>query len=260
MEELSVFVITKNEEHCIARCLESVSWAEEIIVVDSGSTDRTQEIAESLGARFVFHEWENSNRQKQYALSLCTKAWALCLDADEAVSAELRQSIRQVLANPPPFAGYKMLRRNYYRDRPLDYGAFRPKPELRLFRRDKGEFVDRVVHDKVILDGPCGKLRGYLEHYNIEILAEWIAKNLRYAQLSAQEMHRRGKHATLASVMSPWWIFLRRYFFRKGIFHGIPGFIFSFLPAVFGFVTQFLLWEMGREEVRSQRSELRSQK
>jgi glycosyltransferase involved in cell wall biosynthesis len=252
MERLSAIIITKNEEGCIGPCLESVKWADQIVVVDSGSSDRTMDICREYTDCVIYNEWPGSNRQKNFALSHAVNPWILCIDADEAVSPKLRQSIEKAIASDPPYAGYKMLRRNYYRDTPFEFGAFYPKPELRLFRRDKGKFIDRLVHDKVILDGKCGKLDGYLEHYNITDLAEWIEKNVRYAALSAQGDLSKGRRVTLWDFISPFGHFLRRYIFRKGFLHGIPGLVFSLLPACFRVLTCAMVWD-GQEKARREK-------
>lgn len=247
MERVSVFIITKNEEKDIRRCLESVAWADEIVVVDSGSKDATGDICREMGARFIFHEWENSNRQKQFALESCLNPWVLSIDADEVVSPEMRDSVKTLLSGKPKCDGYKVLRRNYYRDRPLYFAAMHPKPELRLFRRDRGRFIDRAVHDKVILDGRCGWVDGYLEHFNIVELAEWVQKNVGYARLCAEDDIRRGKPVGLRQFSSLCSMFFTRYILCRGCLHGVLGLFFSAMPVYFRMLQYSIMWEMQKE-------------
>ena len=233
IEKLSVFIIVKNEEDGIRRCLESVAWADEIIIVDSGSTDATESICREFTDSFIFHEWESSNRQKQFAMDQCSNLWALSVDADEVVSPELRKSIENMLSGDSKCSGYKFLRRNYYKDIPLNFGAMHPKPELRLFRRDQARFKSGAVHDKIILDGPRGWLKGYLEHYNITDMAEWVEKNVRYARLSAEDDFARGKRVTWRHFAGLLFLFLRRYILWRGFLHGRLGLFFSAMPVFF---------------------------
>jgi glycosyltransferase involved in cell wall biosynthesis len=240
-------VITKNEEEGIRRCLESVRWADEIVVVDSGSTDGTEKICREFTDRFIYHEWPGSNRQKQFAMEQCSNLWVLSIDADEVVSPSLRASIESLLAGGPKCSGYKMLRRNYYKDKPLYHGAMVPKPELRLFRRDKARFIDRLIHDKVILDGPCGKVGGYLEHYNITDLYEWIEKNTLYARRGAEDDFARGKRIGFRHFVGVLNLFLRRYVLLGGFLHGVSGIVFSVMPAYFRLLHYCIMWEMQKE-------------
>lgn len=253
IEKLSVFIITKNEEQDIRRCIESVTWADEIIVVDSGSTDTTESICREYTDKFIYNEWPGSNKQKQFALEQCSNLWVLSVDADEVVSPELRDSITSTLVAGPKHEGYKMLRRNYYKDKPLYFGSMVPKPEFRLFRKDRGKFVDRLIHDKVILDGRCGWVKGYLEHYNIDSLAEWVEKNTTYAIRSAKDDYEQGKRAGIGHFFGVLNLFLRRYILLGGFLHGVPGLMFSVMPAYFRLLQYCIMWEMQKEAGQSKK-------
>ncbi len=244
MARISVFVITKNEEARIKRCLESVSWADELVVVDSGSTDGTERACLEFTDRFIYNDWVNSNRQKQFALEQCSYDWVLSIDADEVVSLEMRRAIKELLSGKPSKVGYKVLRRNYYRERLVDFGVMHSKPELRLFRRDAGRFAPRAVHDKVVLDGPSGQIGGYLEHYNITSLSLWVEKNIRYGKVSAEDDFARGKRVTWRHFAALPSLFLRRYFLWKGILHGVLGFYFSAMPVFFRLHQYSIMWEL----------------
>src|SRR5690349_18411994 len=161
---LSVAIVALNEEANLGRVLESVRWADEIVLVDSGSTDRTCDIARDAGARVILEPWRGYTGQKNYALELCTKDWVLSLDADEEVTAELAEEIRGVLADPQAFAGYTMPRKNLFLGRWMRHGGFYPDPKLRLFRRGMAYSTGRAPHDRFEMkDGqPVGRLRGAL--------------------------------------------------------------------------------------------------
>lgn len=257
IEKLSVFVITKNEEEDIRQCLESVAWADEIVVVDSGSTDATEEIVREFTDKFIYNEWPGSNKQKQFALEQCSHNWVLSVDADEVVSPRLRKSIASLLSANPKCAGYKMLRRNYYKDKPICYGSMVPKPELRLFRKDMGHFIDRLIHDKVILSGRCGWVKGYLEHYNITDISEWIEKNTRYAILAARDDAANGKMVSIGHFIGVLNLFIRRYILLGGFLHGVSGLIFSVMPAYFRFLQYCIMWEIQKESKRAVKQKLR---
>lgn len=232
---------------CIRRCLESVAWADEIVVVDSGSADSTEEICEGFTDRFMFHEWEGSNRQKQFALEQCSNDWVLSIDADEVVSPALAKNIQALMTSGPRYVGYKILRRNYYKDEPVDFGAMHSKPELRLFHRGHGRFAERLVHDKVLLDGPYGWVKGYLEHYNLSSISEWVQKNVRYAILSAEDDVARGKRVGFRHFAGLPGLFLRRYILWRGFLHGVPGLVFSAMPTYFRFIQYSTMWELQKE-------------
>lgn len=189
---LSVAIITKNEEANIRRTLESVRWANEIILVDSGSTDRTCDIARELGAKVFVEDWKGFAAQKNSAIEKCTGDWILSLDADEEVSAELAQDIRNK-SNEKPDLAYFVPRRNLFLGRWIKHGGFYPDPKLRLFRRGKGRFENRAVHETVQVEGELGKLRADLIHHAYPTLSSYIEHMNSYSSLGAEMAVQQGK-------------------------------------------------------------------
>jgi len=249
IEKVSACIITKDGEDSIRQCLESVRWADEIIVVDSGSTDATESICREFADRFIFHEWEGYAGQRTFALTQCSHPWAFMIDDDETVSPELQASIREELS-APGFDAYKVLRRNYFRGNPVDYAAMRPKPQIRLFRKECLSWIDRRVHEKPVLSGRCGWLKGYLNHYAVSDLSEWIEKNTRYAKLAAEYDASCGRRIGFWHFAGLPLHFLRRYLLRGGFLHGIPGLLFSALPAYFRFIEYSEAWDMQQADLR----------
>lgn len=166
------------------------------------------------------------------------------IDADEVVSPELAKSIKDLLESEPEFDTYRVLRRNYYKDNPAEFGVMHPKPEVRLFRRDCARFIDRMAHAKIVCNGKCGRVKGYLEHYNITNLKEWYEKNLRYARICAEDDIARGKQVGFRHFAGLPVLFLRRYIFWRGFMHGVPGLVFSAMPVFFRLVQYSIMWEL----------------
>src|SRR5271165_2585726 len=183
---LSIVIITLNEEANLARTLASVAWADEIVVVDSGSTDRTREVAESYSAKFYVEPWKGFAAQKNSALAKATGDWILSLDADEEVEPALAEEIRAILAANPSVAGFWIPRKNFFLGRWIKHGGFYPDPKLRLFRRGTGQFEDRLVHEDVRLNGPTAKLKGHLLHHAYPTLDSYLDHMNRYSSLGAE--------------------------------------------------------------------------
>ena len=183
---VSVVIITLNEEANLARTLQSVAWADEIVIVDSGSTDRTREIAESFHAKFCVEPWRGFAAQKNFALEKATCDWVLSLDADEEVEPALADEIRATLAADPAAAGFWIPRKNFFLGRWIRHGGFYPDPKLRLFRRDAGQFEDRLVHEDARVAGPTAKLKNHLLHHAYPTLDSYLDHMNRYSSLGAQ--------------------------------------------------------------------------
>lgn len=246
MGKVSAVLIVKNEEKGIGRCLEALGWADEIVVVDSGSTDRTVEICRRYTERVIFHEWPGSNQQKNFAIDCARHPWVLVVDADEIIPPELGAEIRRVVDGEPLHAGYAMRRKNLYRGRWVRRGGFWPNYEMRLFLRERGRFIERLVHDKALVEGSVGKLEGAIVHDNIQELREWVEKNVHYSYLGALQDHRAGKPVRAHYFVMPALHFLERYLLKGGFLDGVPGLIFSFLPAYYRWLTVLFRWEMQR--------------
>lgn len=222
-ESLSAVIITHDAAVSLPACLQSVRFADEILIVDSGSRDATRAIAERYGARFLHQEWLGYGRQKQFAVDQAAHDWVLCIDADERVTPELADSIRATLQAPARFA-YDMPRCNRFMGRWLRHGEGYPDPNLRLFHRRHARWSDDVIHEHVVADGPVGRLRGDLQHESETSLADYLDKQNRYTTLQAEKLYARGKRAgVLRLTLSPLLRFIKFYFLRLGFLDGIPG-------------------------------------
>jgi len=224
---LSVIIITKNAAASIRRCLESVAWADEIVVVDSGSTDRTVEICRELGAQVdVTPDWPGFGPQKNRALDRASGDWVLSLDHDEWVTPELREEIGRALAAPGDKCAFVTPRRSSFCGRFMRHSGWWPDHVTRLFRRGAARFSEDGLHERTIVQGPAGRLRHPLMHESIADLDQMIAKMNAYSSASAAILSRRGRRASLATaIFHGWWAFTRTYFLRLGFLDGREGFM-----------------------------------
>ena len=224
---LSVIVIARNEEQAIARCLESVRFADELIVLDGGSTDRTVEICESRGARVVHApDWPGFGPQKNRALSLATGDWVLSIDADEWVSPELASEIGQAVESQRGADAYELPRLSSFCGRFIRHAGWWPDYVVRLFRRGTARFSNDAVHERLIVDGRIGRLQGLLMHESIRDLEDALGKVNRYSTESAAMLHEQGRRATLAkAILRGGWTFVRTYLLRAGFLDGREGFM-----------------------------------
>lgn len=232
---LSVTIITKNEAHRIERCLRSVAFADEIVVVDSGSTDATVDIARRLGARVLVTDWPGFGVQKNRALDLARGDWVLSLDADEVVGPELSRSIQAVLARAArgetlPDA-YWITRSSRYCGRTIRFGDWRNDRVLRLFRRGCARFSDDLVHERLVCSGRQDTLSGLLEHDSVDSPADAREKAERYARLGADKLRARGRGGLVPALTHGLWTFLRGYLLRLGLLDGSAGFAIAWLNA-----------------------------
>jgi len=249
---LSVCVITLNEEANIGRTLESVRGiAQEIVVVDSGSTDATVALARERGAKVYVEPWKGFAAQKNSALAKATGDWILSLDADEEVSPELAASIGPLLSasQPPKFAGYTMNRRNMYLKRWLKHSGYYPDPKLRLIKRGAAEFELRAVHEDMKMAGPLGHLDGDLVHWAYPTLESFIEHANRYSSLGAQMELEKGPagFSFINIVLRPMVRFLYSYFFRLGFLDGREGLLVLMTHASYVSWKYAKAWEMGRK-------------
>ena len=222
---LSVVVITRDAAAQIVPCLKSAAFADDIVVVDSGSVDDTVSNAIANGARVIARDWEGFGKQKQFAVAQATHEWVLCLDADERVSDELRSAIEAALLTPK-FYAYKMPRRNRFMGRYLRHGEGYPDWSLRLFHRAHASWSDDSVHEKVDTLGAIGILNGDLLHESEQNIADYLRKQNGYSTLQAQALHRTGARGSAANlVLSPLVRFIKFYFFRRGFLDGVPGLV-----------------------------------
>ena len=221
---LSVAIIARDAGRQIGSCLESVSFADEVVVVDSGSTDDTLAVAERHGARVVTREWAGFGRQKQHAVGLARHDWVLCLDVDERVTPELEASIRKAMASQK-YKAWRMSRRNRFLGRWLSHGEGYPDWTVRLFHRAHAGWSNDEVHEAVLTTTEIGRLDGDLLHDSAEDLATYLAKQNRYTSLHAEALYRQGVRAGYGRLLaSPVARFLKFYFMRAGFLDGGPGF------------------------------------
>ncbi len=224
---LSVIIITKNEAAHIGPCLESVSWADEIIVLDSGSIDDTVAICRHYTDKVFVTDWPGFGIQKQRALDKAKGDWVLSIDADEIVSAELKAEIEQAIQQQKN-QGYKIPRLSSYCGRQIRHGGWWPDDVLRLFRRECGQFTDSIVHEIVRVQGPVGRLQTPLLHDAFVNLDEVLHKVNSYSTLGAQMLHQRGVRSSLGkAILKALWTFIRTYWLKAAILDGKQGLMLS---------------------------------
>lgn len=246
--QISAVIITFNEEKNIADAIRSVDFADEVLVVDSESTDRTREIAEELGARVLVNPWPGFAAQKQLAVDRAANDRILSLDADERVSRDLRERILQVKESERPADGYKVPRLSYYMRRPIKHGGWYPDRQLRFFDRKKGRWKDVLIHESVEMaaGSRVETLDGDLLHYSVEgpehhhrMIGE------RYAPLAARQLFESGKRTSpIAIVLRAWFSFLQTYVLKAGFLDGFAGFCIAYFAAHHTFMKYLLLHEM----------------
>ncbi len=225
MPPISATIIAHNEGAQIARVIRSLSCADEVIVVDSGSTDDTVEVARSLGARVVNRPWKGFAAQKNFATSQARHDWILSLDADEALDEAAQEAVRSWKTTAPAVAGYQFARRARYLGRWILHSGWYPDYKVRLFDRRQGEWKGAYVHESVAVSGPIETLPGEILHYTCDSLAEHAQRIEFYTDLAAKEMVDRGERvSSLSRLFAPPWIFVNTYFFRLGILDGHQGF------------------------------------
>ncbi len=249
---LSVCIITLNEEANIVRTLESVrDIADEVILVDSGSTDSTVEVARARGAKVFIEPWKGFAAQKNSALAKASCDWVLSLDADEEVSPELATNIGALLhsGTPPQFAGYKMNRRNMYFGKWIKRAGYYPDPKLRLIKRGAAEFELRAVHEDLKMAGPLGHLKGDLIHHAYPSLENFIEHCNRYSTLGAQMVveKRHVGFSFINIVLRPLFRFLYSYIFRLGFLDGREGLLVLMNHAAYVSWKYAKAWEMSRK-------------
>ena len=224
-QPFSVVIITRNAARQLAACLESASFADEVLVVDSGSSDGTAELAAKHGARVLQKEWLGFGRQKQFAIEAARHDWVLCLDADERVSEPLRAGILAALAAPAAQA-YAMPRCNRFMGRWLRHGEGYPDWSLRLFDRRHARWSDDPVHERVLAEAPVARIKADLLHDSAETLAGYLDKQNRYTSMQAEALFKAGKRAGMAQLLlSPALRFVKFYFFRLGFLDGTAGLV-----------------------------------
>lgn len=246
MNKVSVIIITKNEEENIEACLESVKWADEVIVVDSGSTDKTVELAKKFTDKVIFNEWKGYAEQKNYALQLAKNDWVLSLDADERVTEKLRDEILNSDLNN--FDGYRIKRDNYFLDKLIRGCGWGNDYQLRLFKKSKTTLTKRLVHEGFAVEGRVDKLDNALKHYSYRNFKDAFDKINHYSTLEAIEKQHR-KNVNFFTILStPVIAFLQHFIFRKGYIDGFYGILVSLLHSYTKLQVQLKIWELNNSE------------
>lgn len=226
---ISLVVITKNEASCLAKCLQSADFVSEIVVVDSGSTDDTVQIAERFGAKVFHQDWLGFGPQKQFAVNCAKYDWVLCLDADEYLSPKLRESLQKLFEKEPTAHAYRFPRCNKFLGRFLRHGEGYPDLSLRLFNRQYAHWSDDLVHEKILQneqDSQIGCLEGDLMHESGESISKYMEKQNTYTSIQAKLMWEQGKKASVTKiVVSPLVRFFKFYFIKGGFLDGVPGLV-----------------------------------
>ena len=246
---LSCCIIACNEERSIRRCLESVSLADEcVVVIDTRSSDATDEIARELGARVIEHSYQGNIEQKNFALAQAKGEWVLSLDADEAITEPLAREIRSLLEAPPAEVdGYEINRITYHLGRWIRHGDFYPDWQLRLFRRGAGEWSGVNPHGRIQLRGRVGRLRGECEHHSYRDLADQIDRIQDFSRIQARASRAEGLPARIRDmILRPPARFLRAYLLKQGFRDGVPGLVIAAATAFHVFLKYAKLWELDR--------------
>ena len=242
---LSAYLITFNESQRLAQVLERLQGVDEIVVVDSGSTDGTQDIARSFGARVVHQDWLGFSRQKAYAMSLCQGEWVLSMDGDEVLQEGAITRIRALIVNTP-CNGFTIPRHEVFMGQAMTRS--RPDQMMRLYRKDKAEWdLVRLVHEHVEVQGMTSRITPYMIHYGNDTIEKALGKINRYSSLKAQQNHQAGKRGSIPKMLTaPIAYFLRDLVIRGYWKEGLAGFIYASLQAVYSFLSEAKLLELSK--------------
>lgn len=243
---ISACIITYNEDKNIEACLESIAWVEEIIVVDSMSTDNTVGLCRAYTDQVYQKEWMGHVVQKNYALQFARHEWVLCLDADERVSPELRKEIEECLSLPSQAAdGYFFPRHSFYLGRWINHGGWYPDYKLRLFKKSKGRWGGKDPHDRVMLDGVSAYLKSDLVHYVYRNLSHQLQTVDTFSTITAAGLKADGERFSPARlIFRPFFKFLGTYVVKRGFMDGLPGFIIAVASSFYVFLRYAKLWEL----------------
>ncbi len=246
-KSISAVIITMNEEERIRPCLESIKWVDEIIIIDSFSTDKTIDICKEYTDKISQREMRGFGEQKQFAIEKATSVWILSIDADEVVTEELRDEIKGMLKEETEYNGFKIFRKNIYLGRPMRYCGWYV-PILRLFKRGKGRFDAKKVHEEIIVDGNVGILKGEILHNTYKNISHHLEKIDSFTTYDADELTKKGiilkpSNCLWYLVFKPMVRFLQKFILQKGIFEGMHGFILSINAAMVVFINYAKLWE-----------------
>lgn len=247
--KISAFIICFNEASQIRRCLESIRWCDEIVVVDSGSTDGTVQICKEYTSKIFERAWPGYVAQKQFGLEQCSGDWVFNIDSDEEVSPELREEIKATIADTSPAAekigGYQISRIVFYLNRWWRRGGWYPEYRLRLCRRQSTQWGGDDPHDKAIVKGGVKRLKGELFHYTYSDISDHVRRLNSYSTSSAQALYKKGACGCLLNIfINPFARFFKFYFIKRGFLEGVPGFLVACLEGYYVLLKYFKLWEL----------------
>jgi len=247
MTKISAIIPTLNEEIHIADAIKSVSFADEIIVIDSFSADKTIEIAEKLNVKIIKRKFDDFSSQKNYAIKQATHNWIYILDADERVTPEVKKEIIEAVKNPKDFVGFYLRRTFYFGDRKVNYSGFQRDKVIRLFLKEHCKYSG-LVHEKIIANGKIGYFKNKIDHFSYRNYDHYISKLNHYAAIRAEELHHKGKKVNIYHVMiKPGARFFIHYFIRLGFIDGFTGFLVAKTQA-YGVLTRYIkLWLLNSE-------------
>ncbi|HME10315.1 MAG TPA: glycosyltransferase family 2 protein [Bryobacteraceae bacterium] len=235
--KISAAIIAQNEERNISRVIESLRCCDEILVVDSGSSDRTVEIASKLGARVVESPWRGYAGQKNFAAEQCENDWILSLDADESLSEALEAEIWQIKKNGAEYDAYTMPRLAQYLGSWILHSGWHPDRKVRLFDRRKAHWVGKYVHESVVVDGPIGRLESNILHFTCSSLSEHLKTMDRYTTLAAEQIiDEKRKVGLMQVLLDPPWTFFRAYVLHRGFLDGLEGLAIAYMAAFYNFL------------------------
>jgi glycosyltransferase involved in cell wall biosynthesis len=236
-EKLSVIIIVYNEEKNIQRCLESVKWADEIVIVDGFSEDRTEEFCRNYTKSFFQEKWNGFGRQKNICAEKATHKWILNIDADEVVSTELAEEIGCLLQSGPTYPLYKVPRKNFFGSRWIRFGGWYPDQISRLYDKTKIKFSESLVHEKLSPDDSFDILKAPLEHYSYADMEDYVGRQNRYSTLSAQQKKNQGKEGQWSDLLvRPPLAFLKIFFLKQGFREGALGFFLAVSASYYTFL------------------------
>jgi len=242
--KISAYIITFNEEENVEEALKSLHFVDEIIVVDSGSDDKTLEIVRQYTDKIFVNEWAGFSNQRNFALDKCENDWVIPLDADEVITPESALKIMELLNSEPEFCWYKIRRIEHFNRVPMKYGADIPSEQIRLFRKSMGRY-EGDVHEYPRLPGEYGLINEPILHYSIKSLADMVSKRKKYSLLGAKQKFENGeRHGFFYKYFSGLAMFLKSYFFRKGCLDGLYGFYRSYGDGLEFYYRQKYLWDI----------------
>lgn len=245
MSTLSVIIITQNEEAHIGPCLQSLTWVDEIVVMDAQSSDKTVEIAKSYTDQVLIEPWHGYSANKQMALTHCSGEWILWIDADERVTPELAEEIRNKINKPSRYKGYEIARKAFFLGRWIKHCGWYPGYVLRLAQREMVQFSSHLVHEGMVVSGPIARLDNPLLHYTDTDLEHYLSKFNRYTSLAAEEALVRGRNIRLWQILPRQWaMFLKMYFFKRGFLDGMEGLILCLLSSGYVAMKYAKIWEL----------------